>query len=102
MVLDRREVFVGSFNIDPRSVHLNTEMGYYVASAELGQQVAAFIEEGLAPENSYRVDKEQGTLTWAGDGHDGRPEVRHNEPDVTVWRRMLAWLLSLLPIERML
>lgn len=102
MVLDRREVFVGSFNIDPRSVHLNTEMGYYVASAELGQQVAAFIEEGLAPENSYRVDKEQGKLTWAGDGHDGRPLVLHNEPGVTVWRRMLAWLLSLLPIERML
>ncbi|WP_297767797.1 phospholipase D family protein [uncultured Alcanivorax sp.] len=102
MVLDRREVFVGSFNIDPRSVHLNTEMGYYVVSEELGQQVAAFIEEGLAPENSYRVDNEQGTLTWAGDGPDGRPLVRHNEPDVTVWRRMLAWLLSLLPIERML
>ncbi|MEQ3635105.1 phospholipase D family protein [Alcanivorax sp.] len=102
MVLDRREVFVGSFNIDPRSVHLNTEMGYYVASAELGQQVAAFIEEGLAPENSYRLEKQGGKLLWGADGHDGKPVLYSREPKVTVWRRMLAWLLSLLPIERML
>ena len=71
-------------------------------SAGRGGGGSAFIEEGLAPENSYRVDKEQEKLTWAGDGHDGRPVVRHSEPDVTVWRRLLAWLLSLLPIERML
>ena len=102
MVLDRREVFVGSFNIDPRSVHLNTEMGYYVVSAELGQQVAAFIEEGLAPENSYRLEKQEGELLWGADGYDGKPVLYSREPKATVWRRMLAWLLSLLPIERML
>ena len=102
MVLDRREVFVGSFNIDPRSVHLNTEMGYYVASRELGQQVAAFIEEGLAPENSYRLSRENGRLEWWGDGEDGKPVARHAEPRTSRLRRLLAWLLSLLPIERML
>ncbi len=102
MVLDRREVFVGSFNIDPRSVHLNTEMGYYVASEELGQQVAAFIEEGLAPENSFRLSREKGRLTWAADGTDGTPEVLHREPRVSIGRWLAAWLLARLPIERFL
>lgn len=102
MVLDRREVFVGSFNIDPRSVHLNTEMGYYVASTELGQQVAAFIEEGLAPENSFRLSREDGKLAWAADGDDGVPEVLYREPRVNVVRWLAAWLLARLPIERFL
>ena len=68
----------------------------------LGQQVAAFIEEGLAPENSYRLEKQEGELLWGADGYDGKPVLYSREPKATVWRRMLAWLLSLLPIERML
>ena len=95
-------MFVGSFNIDPRSVHLNTEMGYYVASAELGQQVAAFIEEGLAPENSFRLSREDGKLAWAADGEEGVPEVLYREPRVSVVRWLAAWLLARLPIERFL
>ncbi|WP_348678964.1 phospholipase D family protein [Alcanivorax profundi] len=102
MVLDRREVFVGSFNMDPRSVHLNTEMGYYVVSDSLGQEVATFIEEGLAPANSFRLESDKGKLRWGGDGDAGEPALYRHEPGVTVWRRLMAWLLSLLPIERML
>jgi len=64
--------------------------------------VAAFIEEGLAPENSYRLSREQGRLTWSGDGENRKPEVLHSEPQVGVWRRLAAFLLALLPIENLL
>jgi len=30
MVFDHESIFVGSFNLDPRSAHINTEMGVYV------------------------------------------------------------------------
>ncbi|EKF74519.1 phospholipase D/transphosphatidylase [Alcanivorax hongdengensis A-11-3] len=102
MVLDRREVFVGSFNMDPRSLHLNTEMGYYVVSEALGEQLAAFVEEGLAPDNSYRLEKGRGGLRWAAGGMQGKPVVLDREPRVSPWRRLLAMLLSVLPIERLL
>ena len=89
LALHHREILVGAFNIDSRSEHLNTEISYYAASDVVGQQVGAFIEEKLVPEiamGGHRAEK----LTWAGDGHDGRSVVHHNEPDVTVWRRLLA------------
>jgi putative cardiolipin synthase len=35
-VFDRKITFVGSFNLDPRSVNLNTEMGLLVVSDALG------------------------------------------------------------------
>lgn len=102
MVLNRRELFVGSFNLDPRSVNLNTEMGYYVRSVALARQTAAFIEEGMAPQNSYRVELANGQLRWAGEDDQGRPRRRCREPRVSLPRRLVAWLCALLPIENLL
>lgn len=102
MVLNREELFVGSFNLDPRSVNLNTEMGYYVCSSELAGQAAAFVEEGMAPQNSYRVALDNGRLLWAGDGEDGRPMRQHQEPRVSTPRRLAAGLFARLPIENLL
>ena len=41
--VDRRKVFVGSFNLDPRSLYLNTEMGMVVDSEELAGSMSASI-----------------------------------------------------------
>jgi len=62
-------VFIGSFNLDPRSGSINTEAGLCVESPELARQVIDFMDEGLRPENSYRVlPDEWGPLL----GHRGR------------------------------
>ena len=53
-------MFVGSFNSDPRSRKINTELGLLIHSPELAQQVADFIESGLDLENSYRVELTEG------------------------------------------
>jgi putative cardiolipin synthase len=48
MVFDRKDVFVGSFNLDPRSSLINTEAGLYVESPELAAMVAEYMEEGCS------------------------------------------------------
>tara|TARA_R110001606_G_scaffold261206_11_gene409396 strand:- start:17262 stop:18659 length:1398 start_codon:yes stop_codon:yes gene_type:complete len=101
MVLDRHELFVGSFNLDPRSVNLNTEMGYYLYSETLASEAATFVEEGMAPQSSYRVIEQDGALRWGGGDHNG-PFLHRHEPQVSVPRRLASRLFSLLPIENLL
>jgi putative cardiolipin synthase len=55
VVFDREDVFIGSFDLDPRSGDINTEAGLYVESPELAAQVIEFLDEGVHPNNSYRV-----------------------------------------------
>jgi putative cardiolipin synthase len=40
-VVDDREVFLGSMNLDPRSAELNTELGLIIESPEMAQLNAA-------------------------------------------------------------
>ncbi|VFT22171.1 putative cardiolipin synthase [Pseudomonas aeruginosa] len=55
MVFDRRKVFIGSFNFDPRSILWNTEVGVIVDSPLLAEQVRQLALEGMAPSVSYQV-----------------------------------------------
>ena len=50
MVFDRKDVFIGSLNLDPRSGDINTEAGLYIESPELAAQVIAYMDEGVLPE----------------------------------------------------
>ena len=99
MVFDREAVFIGSFNLDPRSANINTEAGLYVESPELAEQVAAFMDEGVRPDNSYRVSlDEEGDLVWVTE-IDGE-EVRYDdEPETTFGQRFLSDFISILPID---
>ncbi len=54
-VVDGIAGFVGSFNFDPRSVSLNTEMGILFEHAELAREMQAVFAEETAPKRSYRV-----------------------------------------------
>ena len=68
MVVDRRLVFIGSMNFDPRSAALNTEMGLFVDSPGLAEALARLILRDMGPENSWRVEIEpDGTVTWTND-----------------------------------
>ena len=50
MVFDRKDVFIGSLNLDPRSGDINTEAGLYIESPELAAQVIAYMDEGVLPQ----------------------------------------------------
>lgn len=99
MVFDRESVFVGSFNLDPRSISINTEANLYIESPELARQVAAFMDEGIHPKNSYRVSlDEEGDLVWVTE-IDGE-EVRYDdEPETTFGQRFMSDFISILPVD---
>jgi len=100
-IADRQQVFIGSFNLDPRSVYLNTEMGVLVDSPELADDLALSVL-GRLDEVCYRVRlSRQGELYWETSEH-GETHVCYHEPGASVWRRLLVYLLKFLPIERQL
>ncbi len=102
LVFDRQSVFIGSFNLDPRSANINTEAGLYVESPELAAEVVAYMDEGVRPENSYRVLlNDEGDLVWVTEV-DGQ-EVRYRkEPETTFGQRFLSDLIMSLPVHHQL
>lgn len=99
IVFDREAVFIGSFNLDPRSANINTEIGLYVESPELARQVIAYMDEGVLPQNSYRVEVNvRGDLVWSTE-KDGEPVVYSKEPESDFWQRFTSGFIKLLPIE---
>lgn len=100
-VVDAQRVFVGSFNFDPRSAHLNTELGLVIDSPELASQIdSKFL--ALLPKVAYAVKLDQnGKLYWIE--RNGDTEIRHDtEPNTTWYGRLGVWMLSVLPIESLL
>jgi len=99
IVRDRQAVYVGSYNLDPRSAELNSEIALIVHSPELAGQIADTIERDTRPENSWEVVlDESGEPTWL---EPQKGEVlHHRKPPRTSWtRRFEAGLISILPID---
>lgn len=95
VVVDDDQVFVGSFNLDPRSVNLNTEMGVVVRHQALARLMRRQHRWLAQDARSWRVRLEGGRLTWSGDGGSA-------EPGASWQRRLLAGLVRWLPIESQL
>ena len=99
--LDRQRAFVGSFNIDQRSIRFNTEMGLVIDSPALASTISRSLDRWL-PTNAYQLRLGDGQrLEWVERTNAGEV-VHHEEPHASVWRRVLTSLLSLLPIEWLL
>ena len=98
--IDRHEVFVGSFNLDPRSVSLNTELGVWFKNAQLGRQLGETFDSNIA-EVAYRLGLEGDELRWHG-MEEGAAVVYEHEPETTWFQRVKTWFLSLVVVESML
>jgi putative cardiolipin synthase len=97
---DRRIGFIGSFNLDPRSSRLNTEMGVLYESPELARGLPGKIQSDLA-QKTYRVELEANRLTWVT--REGENKLRFtSEPKASFLKRLEASVLSWLPIEWLL
>ena len=102
MAFDREAVFIGSFNLDPRSAVINTEAGLYIESPELAERLTAYMATGVAPANSYHVLLERdGKIVWET-MRDGQRVRYGNEPETGFRRRLVAKLWKLLPIDSQL
>ena len=102
IVFDRKDVFIGSFNLDARSSAINTEAGLYVESPALAAQVIEFMNEGVDPDVSFRVqlDKE-GKLYWVAED-EGTPLRYDKDPMTTFLQRFAAGFIRLLPVDTQL
>ena len=99
--VDGRAVYVGSFNMDRRSIDLNTEMGLVIDSAQLAGQLDQTLDDSI-PETAYEVRlDEQGRLYWL-ERTSGKLRRHDQEPGTTVWKRAGVQLLSFLPIDWLL
>ncbi len=85
MTVDGNTVFIGSFNLDPRSANLNTEVGILVKSETLAQQLTEAIERDMLPENSWRTTLE-----------------RNPDHNASFFKRSKVFFLRLLPLEPVL
>jgi putative cardiolipin synthase len=85
MVIDGKQIFIGTFNLDPRSANLNTEVGVLIESESLGQQLTASIERDIRPENSWRT-----TSDFNPDG------------EVSYYQRLKLEVINLFPIDPIL
>ncbi len=98
--IDRRTLFVGSYNLDPRSKRLNTEIGALLDCPELASYLPETVDPALATE-TYRLELDGRRLVWVTQ-EDGK-EVRYDhEPATSFWQRFNAEILSWLPIEGLL
>lgn len=99
--VDGERLFVGSFNLDPRSARLNTELGFVIES----QVLASFVDHSLTsalPYAAYEILlNEQGNLEWLENGATD-VIVHQSEPGTNFWSRAFVAILSRLPVEWLL
>jgi len=103
MVFDQKVTFVGSFNLDPRSVELNSEMGFLVESPSLAEAVITSIENDIAPGNSWQVImRADGKMAWITTKNGRIITDTETEPMTSKARRIEADLLTVVPDEAQL
>jgi putative cardiolipin synthase len=84
MVIDDRITYIGTFNFDPRSANLNTEVGVVIRDQGIAHQVAQAIRQDMAPENSWHAT------------------VSDEEQNVSFIKKLKVYLWGLLPLEPIL
>ena len=93
-------MFVGSLNLDPRSIDINTEMGVMIDSEPLAKLA---VENSLdqIPGMAYRLKlDEKGRIRWHAT-IDGQEVVETKEPNTSAWTRFKAWFLKIAPEKQL-
>ncbi len=95
ILIDKHLTFIGSANLDPRSLHLNTEMGLMIDSGEFNGQVRSVLEQDFFLRNAWELElEEDGSPAWRSD--DG---VLRVQPADGALHRLEDWFLGIMPIE---
>ena len=104
-VLDRKQVFIGSMNFDPRSVLENTEIGMLVESAGLARDIGEWFDD-ITQRGAFRLELEQDSsgaeqIVWIRE-LDGETSRFESEPNAGFWRRLANVMLQFFPLESQL
>ena len=105
MIIDRSVVFIGSLNLDPRSVVQNTEIGIVLESTEIADSLSSFFDniiDSVAFRLELRTDDDGFEyIVWHG-LEDGEKKVLLSEPHTSFWERFKMGFLRLMPGESQL
>jgi putative cardiolipin synthase len=97
-LFDRRRVFVGSFNLDPRSVSLNCEQGLLVDDEVLAKELQARYEGATGGKFAWKLGRDaKGGLTWTDEAG-----TSSKEPEASFSRKLQSWMTRVLPVEKQL
>lgn len=92
--IDRKMIFVGSMNLDPRSATINTELGAVIESPQLARELIRIIDiDKLQSAYRVRLAKSGVGCEWLSMEEDNREVVITEEPDSSSWSRFKLWLL---------
>ncbi|UUW20603.1 phospholipase D family protein [Serratia ureilytica] len=100
--IDDKRVFIGSFNFDPRSAHLNCEMGFLIDSPSLAADTRQLFDGPLEYAAYRPVLTPEGKMVWKEAFEDGHTEVHQQEPGAGWVKRIVLTVAGWLPIEWML
>jgi len=97
LTVDGDRLFIGSFNIDPRSTWLNCEQGILAESTNLARQLEEIFDSQSLGKHAWQVTLADGNLHWS----DGR-ERFDRDPKADAWRRFQAWMTRALGLDAQL
>ena len=96
--IDDRYLFVGSFNWDPRSININTEMGILIDSAAVTKRTSDALREVLW-RATFAVRFEDGDrISWTETEEDGTKRIYFYEPTGSFWDHIVSGFYGILPI----
>jgi putative cardiolipin synthase len=99
--VDRKQIFIGSFNWNQRSINVDTELGVIIHSPEMATELVEKVIEGL-PEQGYEVYlDDKNSLRWKG-YDNGQEVILTKEPQTSFWHRFNAGFMRMLPIKSQL
>lgn len=95
LIIDYDKVFIGSANLDPRSLRINTEMGFLVVSDQFNKKLREALEGDFLTENAWRLDlQENGKVYWVSEDR-----TLESQPATSFMQRIEDWFFSHLPLE---
>ena len=104
-IMDRKKIFIGSLNLDPRSFYENSEIGVIIESPEVATKMAEGFDSEIA-KGAFRLElvtdqEDNEYIHWHGI-ENGAPVTYEVDPHTSFWRRMGVGIMRLMPIESQL
>ncbi len=95
LIIDNDKVFIGSANLDPRSLRINTEMGFLIESEALNAEVRKAVTPDFSQTNAWQLQfDEDGQIVWVS--HD---VILTEQPAASMLQRIEDWFFAHLPLE---
>lgn len=96
MVFDEKISWIGSFNLDPRSALLNSEIVAVFESKNFAKKLVAMMEKDM--KSSWKLEYINGKILWIGkEGLNEEEVIENKSPNTTLWKRFITKVLKIIP-----